>query len=166
MRPSLKRLAATEASERVAKWPAWKRNYRLTKYSPEPEQTKMTKHIHADLIHAWADGAEIEAHIRQAYAEEYVWVIKKVPRWSTVTEYRLKQETVTINGFEVPAPLKEYAGNRVYSEALESKSFCYPLEFSRENRIYRSRLHRGILHATKENAIASCKARLGIDPYK
>jgi hypothetical protein len=45
----------------------------------------MTKHKHADLIKAWADGAEI-----QVYSGGY-WV-DTAPSWNETDQYRIKPE--------------------------------------------------------------------------
>ena len=42
------------------------------------------RHKHADLIHAWADGAEIEIKLGSE------WVAEKVPDWHGEWEYRIK----------------------------------------------------------------------------
>lgn len=43
-------------------------------------------HIHAELIKAWADGAEIEQ-----YSNSYgTWVVSEQPTWSVATSYRVK----------------------------------------------------------------------------
>ena len=47
-----------------------------------------TPHKHAELIKAWADGAQIEG--RQAHCGE--WVTLHDPAWSRVSEYRVKPE--------------------------------------------------------------------------
>jgi len=44
----------------------------------------MGKHIHADLIKAWADGAEIQ------YINQFDWVDDKVPAWHEHWIYRIK----------------------------------------------------------------------------
>ena len=46
------------------------------------------KHIHADLIHAWADGAEIE--IRRN--TDAPWEKTIVPKWYSEFQYRIKPE--------------------------------------------------------------------------
>ena len=48
------------------------------------------KHKHAELIHAWADGAEIEG--LNSLGE---WVQIWVTTWSEVDEYRIKPEPKT-----------------------------------------------------------------------
>ena len=46
----------------------------------------MTKHIHADLIHAWADGAEIQVF------DGIGWSTVSEPNWQPNNEYRIKPE--------------------------------------------------------------------------
>ena len=50
----------------------------------------MTKHKHADLIHAWADGAKIEffSPVRE------IWELANEPSWLNNIEYRIKKEPV------------------------------------------------------------------------
>lgn len=43
------------------------------------------KHKHADLIHAWADGAQI-----QVKAQNLVWEDREKPVWAADREYRIK----------------------------------------------------------------------------
>ena len=49
----------------------------------------MARHVHADLIHAWADGAEIQAKVN---SEE--WIGTQNPTWHPTNEYRIKPRTV------------------------------------------------------------------------
>lgn len=44
----------------------------------------MNKHKHADLIHAWADGAEIQFKGAEG------WFYAQNPTWDGDTEYRIK----------------------------------------------------------------------------
>lgn len=46
----------------------------------------MTKHVHADLIHAWADGAIIEFKTPTSTA----WLVASTPGWDEHTLYRIK----------------------------------------------------------------------------
>jgi hypothetical protein len=46
-------------------------------------------HKHAELIKAWADGAEIE--VRSPYTENK-WELHKNPQWVSDHEYRIKPE--------------------------------------------------------------------------
>ena len=45
----------------------------------------MKPHVHTDLIHAWADGAEIEE-----FSVILDWFPQPNPRWDVSTEYRIK----------------------------------------------------------------------------
>jgi hypothetical protein len=45
------------------------------------------KHKHADLIHAWADGAEIQRY--NPYTE---WETERFPNWNPDNKYRIKPE--------------------------------------------------------------------------
>lgn len=47
------------------------------------------KHKHAELIKAWADGAEIQCK-QFKYGDEYEWVDDDNPYWSVSFEYRIK----------------------------------------------------------------------------
>lgn len=47
-----------------------------------------TPHKHAELIKAWADGAEIETRWSDAQA----WIPRKDPDWNKNFEYRIKPE--------------------------------------------------------------------------
>jgi hypothetical protein len=47
-----------------------------------------TPHKHAELIKAWADGAEIE----MLFTVEDNWVSTKSPSWYASVEYRIKPE--------------------------------------------------------------------------
>jgi hypothetical protein len=46
-----------------------------------------TPHKHAELIHAWADGAEIESSF-----DGYVWGLIAEPGWHEDVGYRIKPE--------------------------------------------------------------------------
>jgi hypothetical protein len=48
------------------------------------------KHKHADLIHAWADGAQIEWRSKQYTSNE--WYPNYSPSWDDDAEYRLTQK--------------------------------------------------------------------------
>jgi hypothetical protein len=48
------------------------------------------RHKHADVIHAWADGAEIE--YRDAPGRPWRSVVAPGPVWDTTVEYRIKPE--------------------------------------------------------------------------
>lgn len=57
-----------------------------------PQSTK--RHKHADLIHAWAEGAEIQYF----HKDQLCWtsVIGNDPSWFDDTQYRIKPKTKTV----------------------------------------------------------------------
>jgi hypothetical protein len=80
-------------SETDKKWydalnPSWFHdiNYRV-KSQP---QVKTNKHVHADLIKAWADGAQIQVYLERSE----VWIDASPPSWDTKFKYRVKPQPV------------------------------------------------------------------------
>jgi hypothetical protein len=54
------------------------------------ERNKEMKHKHAELIHAWADGAEIEYKF---WGKWNTWIGEECPPWNDKsTEFRIKPE--------------------------------------------------------------------------
>jgi hypothetical protein len=58
-------------------------------------------HVHAELIKAWADGAEIQ--VRTSRSKNPEWLDVETPRWEQQMEYRIKPEPTDfdIHGVEV-----------------------------------------------------------------
>ena len=84
-------------------------------------------------------------------------------------KYHIKPEepkTIKVNGFDVPEPMRdEPAENATYAVAQPSEGDYYN-EFSWGGCLLETNwLQRGLLHSTKEAAVAHAKAMLGIDPY-
>ena len=78
---------------------------------------------------------------------------------------RIQSKTRIINGFEVPDCLhKEPNTDYIFLEDLALISLAVEIDLKHTSP-FDSTYKKGILHATKEGAIANCKARLGIDPY-
>lgn len=70
----------------------------------------LTKHIHADLIHAYAEGAEIEGR----YYESYNWELFKHPSFYPDMEYRIK-----------PEPVVDIVLYSIVSECNSDKDYAY-----------------------------------------
>jgi hypothetical protein len=49
----------------------------------------MTPHVHAELIKAWADGAEIERDVSDRLVPNY-WMSDPNPNWLPSSKYRIK----------------------------------------------------------------------------
>ena len=84
-------------------------------------------------------------------------------------KYRVKPEepkTIKVNGFDVPEPMRDapdmYA--RYYIARPDGANY-YDGDYWDDTYFDRRRLYRGLLHSTKEAAVAHAKAMLGIDPY-
>lgn len=52
----------------------------------------MKPHKHAELIKAWADGAEIQDRYKFGYGDWTDWVDNDEPTWQFDHEYRIKPE--------------------------------------------------------------------------
>ena len=80
-------------------------------------------------------------------------------------KYRIKPRAITVNGFEVPEPMREAPdiGTEYHlADAVnEDLAGSYQWKADSADSLW---LSRGICHYTKEAAIAHAKAMLGIDP--
>ena len=57
-------------------------------------EIKMARHKHSDIIHAWADGAEIQ--VKNLNGE---WMNTPDPCWTDSVEYRIKPKIVKREGW-------------------------------------------------------------------
>ena len=128
------------------------------------------------------------AHVRDWYAElapiiaaaaegKVVQYLAADGNWYTnqgmfmhPSKYRIKPEepkTIKVNGFDVPEPMREAPARcTAYYLACPTDSEYYNyVRWSSGDLQERHWLSRGMLHSTKEAAIAHAKAMLGIDPY-
>lgn len=79
-------------------------------------------------------------------------------------EFRLAPRTITVNGREVPEPVKgkPIRNSDYYCVCLDGNElFCISSWTDHEVDVLR--LQRGLIHLTKEAAIAHAKAMLGVD---
>lgn len=119
-------------------------------------------HLHAWLLRAIADGEKIEllsvnedwidiaadavlAHISHGYARG--------------ANYRIKPQTITINGIEVPEPMRvaPVPGSYYWVPSPESEVFTLKSRWLNDD-FDRRRMERGMCHATQAGAEAHCKA--------
>lgn len=121
-----------------------------------------TPHVHKDLIIAWSMGEEIEVFDKS----KKEWVLVQSPLWGVESKYRIRQRTTVINGFTVPEPLRAFPkfGEEYFVERLDFEDY-FASKVYMETEIEEVWLDRGLMHSTKEGAITSCKARLGINPH-
>ena len=82
----------------------------------------MKPHKHAELIKAWADGAEIERYWTDSKTGNQFWLIDNEPMWEEWEEYRIKPDPETD-----PEPKVETEWMYIYCNAHESKTWISPL---------------------------------------
>jgi len=133
----------------------------------------MPAHIHAENVKLYAeDAAETDKpwerweakHTMCARDVKYATLVGH-PEWSKSILYRRKPRTHMVNGFEVPEPMREVRyGTWVWVADPGHVDFCHeeamanaPCDFEW--------IKRGLVHATKDAAIANAKAMLNINPY-
>lgn len=117
--------------------------------------------LHKEVIRAYyEEDVELKFHSEHFAADGYRDVFG-TPSWNTDCHYMVKQKTHTINGMEVPIPMQEIPekGTKCYFVNITGhhlygwfnyKGMQQDLEW----------LERGLLHLTKENAVANAKAML------
>lgn len=122
----------------------------------------MKEHPQAKILRAIADGKTIEVHtvsgwgapfsILQAIADHEV-----NPRY----EFRIKPETITINGHEVPAPMRGPLGDgQEYWLTDPAKDLmCALMQWTGSDFDF-VWLTRGLIHLTEDAAIAHAEALL------
>lgn len=130
----------------------------------------MAAHIHAENMKLYAqDAAETDKPWERwecrcelsnnwcAIGRELIWA----PEW----EYRRKPRTHTVNGFEVPGPMRDApeVGAKFYLPMPSAPDFQAEDTWT-DSTWCDHLLERGLVHATKEAAIANAKAMLGIAP--
>jgi hypothetical protein len=111
---------------------------------------KMTKkHIHAEFIHAFADGEDIQYYNVTGF---WVDVNPRIPTFYENTKYRIKPKTININGFEVPEPCREplqRGDEYCIADVSSGNGHSIQWNFSELDIKW---LRLGIIHKTKEAA--------------
>ena len=116
----------------------------------------MNKHKHAELMVLYAQDAmetdEPWERWESRKCENNVWSdLDNHPCWFTHREYRRKQRTININGYEVPEPLREIP---------EDAGHVYEVDFYTGVKCLEAALRNGFVHATKEAAELHAEALL------
>jgi len=127
------------------------------------------KHKHREFLDAVAAGKADEWEVRHnAWGEWNLYGPEAcslaIQTWQDAWETRRKPQTITVNGREVPAPHNGELANGVNYYAASTISMTYYYRMcvggSYEPEVSQKR---GILHLTKEAAVAHAKAMLNID---
>ena len=125
----------------------------------------MARHIHADLIHAWADGAAIQYLSNET--GEWNDVVANEPGWCKNYKYRVKTPTININGFEVPEPERKllFEGDYYYLATLndETSPFIYVWQGNVQD-LHLLKL--GVIHRKPESARIHSEALLSFTKQK
>lgn len=80
------------------------------------------------------------------------------PVWGITYGYRRKQPKVVINGIECVAGVKDPVfDERYYVASITHRDYCWSVRYTGA---YKSYADRGLVHSTKEDAIAMAKAML------
>ena len=128
------------------------------------DYVEVTGHVHAELMAEYAKDAakskepwkdwEISASFDSTH-----WIsCKSSPGWDSARHYRRKPKTVTINGIVVNKGLTEVNYDTlVYISTLHLHEKYIAIRFEDT---YQRSLERGLVHATKEDAIAMADAML------
>lgn len=126
-----------------------------------------TEHKYAQVLRWIADGEQIQAIALDAFRDcdaDFVLHLIGERRATAPENFRLKPCTITVNGREIVAGESEALGiDESYCVADPTAceyfvSYCWS-----GHPVNLDHLSRGLVHLTKENAIAHAKAMLGID---
>lgn len=136
------------------------------------------KHKHAEFFTAIANGESLDDWECAYFGREYPYAHRR--EWGEINFYvsdiakdpqnwvvRRKQVTHEVNGFTVPAPLRfAPAKGAVYFVSCTSAIALAYKGYWGEKDDSRDKIHllRGLVHLTKEAAVANAKAMCGIDP--
>jgi hypothetical protein len=130
----------------------------------------MKEHPHAEVLRAIADGVPLSEFEAKCIIEDegfnrplQGWNFDNAVRAPNEWQVRRKPQYIMVNSFKVPKPLDAFESEEYFTPNCEEIDFycCYRHRGDVEDGLW---LARGIVHATKEAAIAHAKAMLGIDP--
>ena len=128
------------------------------------DYVEVTGHVHAELMAEYAkDAAKSKEpwkdwEMTDSFDTTYWISCTRNPGWDLDRHYRRKPKTVTINGIVVNKGLTEVkSGDKVFMTDLYAPDKYIVLRSSRN---FGCSLARGLLHSTKEDAIAMADAML------
>ena len=127
---------------------------------------KVVGHIHAELMKQYAEDARETDRPWKRWefrSTNIGWMeLSDHPSWGTAAKYRRKPRTHMVNGVEVPAPMRDAPANETkcwFSNPLNegfADCLCW-----RNLPYQHTWLERGLLHTTKEAAVANAMAMIG-----
>lgn len=118
-----------------------------------------------EILQAIVDGEEIQYLADKWIDKSYDEVLLYVGGGASPSYFRIKQKTIIVNSFQVIAGEKAElkAGEEYFLASPKDEDFhdFYTWEGDSHDRRW---LERGLIHKTKENAIAHAVAMLGLNP--
>ena len=122
------------------------------------------KHIHHDLIVAWAADPSLVVQSRRL--DHHGWAVDFYPQWLPYWQYRFKPaepKFIVVNGIQVPEPVRcglEYECTYWVASIAEGE----PVAWIRAKTLGDTSMHRwlrlGLIHLTREAAQAHIDAML------
>lgn len=129
-------------------------------------ELKVVGHVHAELMKQYAEDAREtnKPWERWEFLSTNVgWAeLSGHPFWEANVQYRRKPHTHVVNGIEVPAPMRdEPKYEQTYWVADPgNREFVCNFDWCGDD-FDRRHLERGLVHATKEAAVANALAMIG-----
>lgn len=129
-----------------------------------------TEHKYAQVLRWIADGESIQVKTNRGVLfvdldeSQVQGTLRNIGGGACVEpeDFRLKPRTITVNGREIVAGEVETPHGKYFT--ADPMQYDYFMEYTWTDQDCDSRfLERGLVHLTKENAIAHAKAMLGID---
>lgn len=120
-----------------------------------------------EVLLALANETATEHDIEITWGAKVVWcTLEQAPEYlfDDGAEFRRKQKTIKVNGVDVPEPCKEMPEDRNTKYFFPSLLSVDLADYSyyTDDSFDRLALERGLMHLTRENAIAHAKAILGL----
>lgn len=121
----------------------------------------MTPHPQAEILRAIADGKTIERFVRplNVWLEAGVKCVGNYPQGT----FRIKPETMSINGHEFPEPVREPLGKgqEYWVVCIDRQEDALAVSYTwRDDEVDAMWMKRGLIQLTEEGAIAQAKAMI------
>lgn len=122
------------------------------------------EHPQADILRAIADGETVQCYTSGGWIDSHTYEALTDIAYKRSYKYRVKPKTLVINGHEVPEPVREplNEGDVYYRVDVPSITCLTWGNDSYDTEM----LRRGLIHLTKEAAIAHTSALLSFTEMK
>ena len=123
----------------------------------------MTGHIHAELMKQYAEDAAETDKPWEGWEKQLaggLWVACPVhPDWHARQSYRRKPQTITVNGIEVPEPMRKapLVGEKYWIATPDGPSLFHEIHWDNGTGV-RMWHERGLVHLSKYAAIQHARA--------